>query len=140
MLLADVIHPFSHILTIGTVGYIIDLLFFLIISIGILAGVILFPGTFWLSLLTIIADLANYGSPPAVAGPWLTVTIKILFWIRDAGTYLVACFQSWYFLTAKTLIIQNITPAWILPVFLVMLSGTLAGLTRAINRQSMQCG
>jgi tellurite resistance protein TehA-like permease len=56
------------------------------------------------------------------------VTQRVLFWTCDACTFLVAVGQYFFLFTGKPLTLQFMTPAWILPVFPVMLCGTLASL------------
>jgi hypothetical protein len=52
----------------------------------------LFFPTFWLSLPTIIGGMKIYGVPHT--GPWLIITLRILFWIYCACTMLVAICRS----------------------------------------------
>ncbi|KAG9555217.1 malic acid transporter, partial [Aureobasidium melanogenum] len=135
-------HTFTGILTIGTIVYIFDIVLFLFLCAGITARFIMFPGTFhkslkhptealffptfWLSLPTIIGGMNNYGA--AHVGEWLIVVLRVLFWIYFACTLLVAIFQYWYLFMAKQLLVKSMAPSWILPVFPVMLTGTLASI------------
>ena len=66
----------------------------------------------------------NYGGPST--GDWLVVTERILFWLYITLTFLLAVGQYWYLFTGIQLTIQSMTPAWLLPIFPVMLSGTVA--------------
>jgi tellurite resistance protein TehA-like permease len=86
----------------------------------------LFFPTFWLSLPTIIGGMKIYGVPHT--GPWLIVTLRVLFWLYCACTMLVAICQYWYLFMNKTLLVKSMTPSWILPIFPVMLTGTLASI------------
>jgi tellurite resistance protein TehA-like permease len=44
---------------------------------------------------------------------------------------LVAICQYWYLFMNKTLLVKSMTPSWILPIFPVMLTGTLASILAA---------
>lgn len=53
--------------------------------------------------------------------------IRILFWIYCAGAFMVAVFTYHQLFTGrKHMDLHNITPSWILPIFPIMLSGTIA--------------
>jgi tellurite resistance protein TehA-like permease len=67
-----------------------------------------------------------YGVPHTVL--WLIVTLRILFWLYCACTMLVAICKYWYLLMNKTLLVKSMTPSRILPIFPVMLTGTLASI------------
>ncbi|KAH0289496.1 hypothetical protein M436DRAFT_48690 [Aureobasidium namibiae CBS 147.97] len=135
-------HKFTGLMTIGTIVYIFDLVLFVILCGAITARFIMYPGsfhkslkhpsealffpTFWLSLPTIIGGMNNYGV--GNVGPWLITVLRVLFWIYFACTFLVAIFQYWYLFMAKQLLVKSMAPSWILPIFPVMLSGTLANI------------
>jgi tellurite resistance protein TehA-like permease len=84
----------------------------------------LFFPTFWISIVNILSNIQSYGVPKC--GDWLVVTMRVLFWIYLALTFCVAVGQYFFLFTGKPLTLQSFTPAWILPVFPVMLTGTLA--------------
>ena len=152
LLLALTPHRFAGLTTIGTVFYILDLCFFLTICCLITTRFCLFPDTFkqsflhpseslffpafWLCWPTIIAGMQHYGVPST--GPWLPIAVRIIYWIYVASTFLVAVFQYFYLFTAKQLTVQSMTPAWILPIFPVMLSGTAAA-SIAESQPPSQC-
>ena len=141
LLLAVTPHRFRGLTTIGTIFFILDLALFLTICMALTARFYLYPGTlrasvehpseslffptFWLSLSTIITGMQSYGVPSA--GPWLPIALRVLFWIYVACTFPVAVIQYSYLFMAKRLTVQSMTPAWILPIFPIMLSGTTAG-------------
>ncbi len=83
-----------------------------------------FLQAFFLSISTILSCIQEYGVP--FAGSWLLVAVRILFWIYTAITFITAVLQYHLLFTGKPLTLQSMTPAWIMPVFPVMLSGTLA--------------
>jgi C4-dicarboxylate transporter/malic acid transport protein len=125
--------------------YIFDLVLFVLLVIGISTRFLMYPGslskslrhptealffpTFWLSLPTLIGGMNIYGVPHT--GPWLIVAVRVLFWIYCACTMLVAICQYWYLFMNKTLLVKSMTPSWILPIFPVMLTGTLASILAA---------
>jgi tellurite resistance protein TehA-like permease len=76
--------------------------------------------------VNILGSIQVYGVPHC--GPWLVTTLRVLFWIYAACTFLSAVGEYFFLFTGKPLTIQNMTPQWILPVFPVMLCGTLASL------------
>ncbi|KAI5276737.1 hypothetical protein E4T47_00302 [Aureobasidium subglaciale] len=135
-------HKFTGLMTIGTIVYIFDLVLFVILCSAITARFIMYPGsfhkslkhpsealffpTFWLSLPTIIGGMNNYGV--GNVGDWLIVTLRVLFWLYFACTFLVAVCQYWYLFMAKQLLVKSMAPSWILPIFPVMLTGTLANI------------
>ena len=85
--------------------------------------------TEWLIVRTVATLTSNaqaYGGPSC--GPWLTTTIEVLFWIYVALAFLAAVFQYLFLFAGPRLTIQSMTPAWILPVFPIMLSATIATL------------
>lgn len=133
-------HKFRGLITIGTIVFIFNLALFLCLVTAITIRFLLNPNAlrrslihpteslffpcFWLSMSTIILGIQAYGVPSS--GPWLPVVLRVLFWIYVACTFLVAVVQYYILFTGEHLTIHSMTPAWILPVFPVMLSGTIA--------------
>jgi C4-dicarboxylate transporter/malic acid transport protein len=133
-------HTFDGLLTIGKIVFILDLVIFTVITICISyrfatnAGTFtaslthptesLFASTAFISLASILACIAKYGIPES--GPWLVTAFRVLFWIYYAITWLVAIIHYSMLFTNPSLRIQDMTPAWDLPIFPVMLSGTVA--------------
>ncbi|KAI9730101.1 MAG: hypothetical protein M1834_006093 [Cirrosporium novae-zelandiae] len=140
LLLKQTPHQFNGLETIGTVIFILNLIFFIGISSALIMRFSLDPDalpfslrhnteglffpTFWLALAVIISGIEAYGVPHC--GYWLVVTLRVLFWIYVACTFLVAVFQYYMLFNGSSLTLQNMTPAWLLPVFPVMLTGTIA--------------
>jgi C4-dicarboxylate transporter/malic acid transport protein len=138
-------HTFDGLLTIGKVVFVLDLVIFMVITMCMCYRFATNPGTFmsslthpteslfastsFISLASIIACMARYGIP--ATGPWLVVTFRVLFWIYYAVTWLVAIIQYVHLFTNPSLRIQDMTPAWDLPIFPVMLSGTVAAVGAA---------
>ncbi|KAJ9493990.1 hypothetical protein LTR99_010925 [Exophiala xenobiotica] len=133
-------HVFTGLETIGKVVYLIDLCIFTLTVAGITYRFLKWPGTLkaslahpteslffgtsFLSLASIIAAMAHYAIP--TCGPWLVVTYRVLFWIYFAATFLVAVAAYLVLFTNPRLKIQDMTPAWDLPMFPFMLCGTIA--------------
>ena len=133
-------HTFDGLQTIGKVVYIFDLLVFVLVTCAITYRFIKYPGTLrtsithpteglflatsMLSMASIIAGMARYGIPST--GPWLVVTYRVLFWVYFAASFGLAVGQYMLLFISPLLKIQDMTPAWDLPIFPFMLCGTLA--------------
>lgn len=140
LVLAQTPHRFKGLNILGEIVFIFDIVLFLGICAGIMARFIMFPRafwsslthpteslffpTFWIAVANIISNMQTYGVPRA--GPWLIVAVRVCFWIYVGCTFLVAVGQYLFLFTGKSFTLQSMTPAWILPVFPVMLTGTLA--------------
>ncbi|KAI1778175.1 voltage-dependent anion channel [Hypoxylon cercidicola] len=142
LLLAEQTQGFSFrgLQTIGKIVYIFDLIIFTLVTAAITYRFVKFPGTLkasvthptealflgtsTLSLASIIAGIARYGIP--ACGPWLVTVYRILFWIYFLITFSLAVGQYYLLFTSPLLRIQDMTPAWDLPIFPFMLSGTVA--------------
>ncbi|MCJ1299125.1 hypothetical protein MMC08_001916 [Hypocenomyce scalaris] len=140
LLLSVTPHRFRGLTTIGTIVFILDLILFILITVLIATRFILHPGafirswhhpteslfipTFWLTVATLVSNMQQYGVPSS--GPWLLVALRVLFWTYTACTFLSAILQYHLLFTGKPHTIQSMTPAWLLPIFPVMLCGTLA--------------
>ncbi|KZF20288.1 hypothetical protein L228DRAFT_249959 [Xylona heveae TC161] len=140
LLLGVTPHQFRGLNTIGVIVYIFDLVLFSALCTTMMCRFILckgsfirsftspheslFVSTFGLSLSTIISCMQHYGVPHT--GYWLVVVVRILFWIYAACTFLLAIVQYQILFTGKPLTMQNMTPAWLLPIFPAMIAGTIA--------------
>ena len=84
--------------------------------------------TLTLAVANLLGCAQAYGAPHC--GPWIAVAMRLLFWIYFALCFISAVAQYLYLFTAPAtrLTIQSMTPAWILPIFPIMLGGTLASL------------
>lgn len=83
-----------------------------------------FYGSFWLSWATMIICMQRYGVPNA--GPWLVVTVRVLFWIYAACTTINATVHQLVLFTKARLRVHQMNPAWFLLIFNTMLTGTVA--------------
>ncbi|KAJ5483090.1 hypothetical protein N7539_006536 [Penicillium diatomitis] len=127
-------HFFQGLDVIGKVVYICDLVIFSTLITAMIYRFIRWPKTMRSSatqpresifiptmsicLASMIASNSPYGIPSS--GPWLLVTYRVLFWIYYAVT-----FYLWLFISAD-LHLEDMTPAWDLPILPFMLSGTIA--------------
>ncbi|KAK5686025.1 hypothetical protein LTS10_002138 [Elasticomyces elasticus] len=145
-------NQFTGLKTIGKVVFIYDLVLFVAFTALISARFIMFRGTFTsaithpteslfiptflLSIVNIFDCIQAYAVP--VCGPWLIVVQRFVFWIYLACCFLLATAQYTYLFTAPAnrLTVQSMTPAWLLPIFPAMLTGTFA--SQIVKTQPMQ--
>ncbi|KAE9378482.1 hypothetical protein N431DRAFT_501109 [Stipitochalara longipes BDJ] len=83
-----------------------------------------FFATFWLPLATTITNTTAYGIPNT--GPWLLIALRYAFWAYTVCVTLLAIFYYHVLFTVKKLVLTNVLPGWVLPIFPAMLVGTLA--------------
>lgn len=135
-------HTFPGLNTIGKTVYIIDLTIFTTLSLAIIYRFLryrgtftaslthptesLFAATFLLSLASIIACISRYGITSLADPTWLITTYDVLFWLYFGVTFIFAVGAYVALFTNPALKISDMTPAWDLPIFPFMLSGTLA--------------
>lgn len=140
LLLSSQPHTFTGLHTIGKVVYLFDLVVFTLVTAAITFRFWRYPKTLknslnhpteslffatsLLSLASIISCIARYGIPES--GPWLIVTYRVLFWLYFAVSFSTGVAQYFLLFTEPRLRIQDMTPAWDLPMFPFMLSGTIA--------------
>ncbi|KAJ7183650.1 voltage-dependent anion channel [Mycena filopes] len=140
-------HTFRGLETIGKVVYIWDLLLFTAVTLCITYRFLRFPGTLvgslthpteslfaatpLLSLASLIAAIARYGIPSA--GPWLVVAYRALFWLYFVASFAAAVGLYFLLFTSPALKLSDMTPAWDLPIFPFMLSGTIAAAGAALQ-------
>lgn len=141
-------HRFRGLNTIGLVIYLLDLVVFLLITACLLLRFVLysrtfqktlthpkealFVPTFFLSIAAILTNASTYSdlffhSSTALDG--MATFLRITFWIYIAVTFLVSIIQYHLLFTVKEqrrLTVNAMTPAWILPIFPIMLTGTIA--------------
>ncbi|EXJ82966.1 hypothetical protein A1O3_06783 [Capronia epimyces CBS 606.96] len=133
-------HTFRGLQTIGSIVYVFDLCMFSLVVAGIayrfskwphaLISSLVHPteslyfGTAFLALASIITCMAHYGIPKC--GYWLVIVYRVLFWLYLGVTFVVAVGAYSMLFTNPRLKIQDMTPAWDLPMFPFMLSGTIA--------------
>ncbi|KAH6838648.1 voltage-dependent anion channel-domain-containing protein [Chaetomium sp. MPI-CAGE-AT-0009] len=147
LLLRSQPHQFPGLYQIGLAVFIVNTALFVLVTSALLARFCLFPGTFlrsvthpregfffptfFLSIATLITCTQRYCVPddPEVAratAKTLMWAIQIAFWIYLALTTSVAVGQYSYVFSAHSFGLQTMMPTWILPIFPIMLSGTIA--------------
>lgn len=133
-------YQFPGLRQIGLVVYIINLILFFIVFGCLVARFFLFSGsfkqsltheregfffpTFFLTLATIITSTYRYAVP--VDDPHLNWGIQVAFWSYILVTIIVAVGQYSYVFRRHNLEVRTMMPTWILPIFPIMLSGTIA--------------
>ncbi|KAK4238056.1 hypothetical protein C8A03DRAFT_44153 [Achaetomium macrosporum] len=138
-------HQFPGLRQIGLAVYILNILLFSLVTSGQMTRFLLFRGTFvgsithpreglffptfFLSIATLITGTQRYcvntddTSSDASSLIW---AIRIAFWVYVAVTTCVAVGQYSYVFAAHSYGLQTMMPTWILPIFPIMLSGTIA--------------
>jgi C4-dicarboxylate transporter/malic acid transport protein len=140
LLLGSQPHAFSGLFTIGKIVYMVDIILFVLVSCAITYRFIKFPGTFkqslvhpteslfmptsLLSLASVISAIGIYGIP--ATGHWLVEAYIVLFWLYFSCTFISAVAQYYYLFSRPQFTIQGMVPSWILPIFPLMLCGTLS--------------
>ncbi|KAK4223471.1 putative c4-dicarboxylate transporter malic acid transport protein [Podospora fimiseda] len=147
MIIALTPHRFPGLSTIGLVIFLLDLLFFLFITMAIILRFILyqhtlrrafthphealFISTLWLSVAAILSNIDEYGRIFLSRDRYVALAgfMRVAFWVYLAVTFAFSVGQYHLLFTVKEerrLTVSAMTPAWILPIFPVMLAGTLA--------------
>ncbi|KAL5337841.1 voltage-dependent anion channel [Aspergillus crustosus] len=139
LLIANQPFQFQGLQQIGLAVYIIDLLFFAFVCSAMCLRFILHGGlldslrhereglffaTFWLSLATIITGLYRFFAEDATDS--FLIVLEVFFWAYCACTLTLAIVQYYFLFSSHTYRLQTMMPSWILPIFPVMLSGTIA--------------
>lgn len=125
---------------IGYAFYILAFVFFVSISVLMAFRFYLFPGSFttsighsregfflptaFLAVATLITNTEKYVIPNA--GTSGTTAMRVLFWIYVSTTLCLAIGQYSFIFAKHSLSLQTMMPTWILPIFPIMLSGTIA--------------
>ncbi|KJZ76872.1 hypothetical protein HIM_03749 [Hirsutella minnesotensis 3608] len=133
-------HTFNGLKSIGLVVYIINLIIFTVITSLMLTRFFLHPGdltksikhpregfffpTFLLSIATIITSTERYAIPKHDTA--LVWAISGAFWAYLAVTITLAVGQYSFVFAAHSFGLNTMMPTWILPIFPVMLTGTIA--------------
>lgn len=144
LLIAAQPHTFPGLRQIGLAVYIINLIIFVLLTSLMITRFLLHSGTFkaslthpregfffptfFLSIATLITSTQKYGTPaggiPSVDLVWV---LHIAFWIYVILATAVAVGQySFLFSQKRSFGLHTMMPTWILPIFPIMLSGTIA--------------
>ncbi|AEO58587.1 hypothetical protein MYCTH_2306033 [Thermothelomyces thermophilus ATCC 42464] len=140
-------HQFPGLFQIGLAVFVINIVLFVLVTLAQIARFVLFPGifarslghrregfffpTFFLAVATLITCTQRYCVPEdadearATAGTLLWL-LRAAFWTYLLLATCVAVGQYSYVFSAHSFGLQTMMPTWILPIFPVMLSGTIA--------------
>ncbi|KAJ4343239.1 hypothetical protein N0V87_000461 [Didymella glomerata] len=144
-------HAFPGLITIGAVFYIINLIFFTGITSTMILRFTKFPGAFkasitherealflgpfFLSVATIITGTEKYIIQAyEVDHPnraWAITSMSVAFWLYTFFAFCLASFQYSFLFCAHTYKLTSFMPSWLLPIFPIMLSGTIASVIAA---------
>ncbi|EHA54414.1 hypothetical protein MCOR27_010312 [Pyricularia oryzae] len=141
VVLANTPNRFSGLQTIGSIFFILDLVLFVTFTafMGLRAfwyprrflaslhhpteG--LFFGAYWVSAALILNATQSYGVPNC--GPWLVEALRVLFWVYCAAVLIVGVGQYYVLFQKERLKITDAIPAWIFPIYPLLVIGTMAG-------------
>ncbi|KAI0485026.1 voltage-dependent anion channel [Xylariaceae sp. FL0804] len=133
-------HQFPGLKEIGLVVYIVNIIIFALLTGLMLARFLMHHGdfyrsvsheregfflpTFFLTLATLITGTHRYAIP--ADDETLQWAVATAFWGYVAVTLIVAVGQYSFVFAAHSFGLQTMMPTWILPIFPIMLSGTIA--------------
>ncbi|KAI0016311.1 voltage-dependent anion channel [Xylariomycetidae sp. FL0641] len=133
-------HQFPGLREIGFVVYIINIILFALLTTAMLSRFLFHHGdfynsltheregfffpTYFLTIATLITGTQRYAIPDN--DETLQWAISAAFWIYVILTLLVAVGQFSFVFAAHSFGLQTMMPTWILPIFPIMLSGTIA--------------
>ncbi|KAI5238226.1 malic acid transporter [Aureobasidium subglaciale] len=140
VVLSNTPNQFTGLQTIGKIFFILALVLFVIFTIIITIRFILVPqkflaslhhpveslffGSYWVSISLLLNCIHLYGVPNT--GPWLIKTLEILFWIYCAVVLIVGIGQYYILFQLERLSVNNAMPAWIFPIYPLLVVGPLA--------------
>lgn len=132
---------FPGLQTIGKIFFIFDLFLFILFTAIMSTRFILIPakflaslhhpveslffGSYWVSVSLILSCMQSYGVPNT--GPWLVKALEVLFWIYVGVVLVVGIGQYYMLFQLERLDVHNAVPAWIFPVYPLLVVGPLAG-------------
>ncbi|KAL8409735.1 hypothetical protein RB594_007987 [Gaeumannomyces avenae] len=138
-------HQFKGLREIGTVVYAVNLAIFSFVVTCIFTRFFLHRGdftrslshpregfffpTFFLATATIITSTHRYAIP--ADDPTLNWAIQATYWLYVIATLALAAGQYSYVFASHSFGLQTMMPTWILPIFPIMLSGTIASVIAA---------
>ncbi|KAI1075346.1 voltage-dependent anion channel-domain-containing protein [Whalleya microplaca] len=133
-------HQFPGLRQIGLFVYILNIIIFSVLTLGMLARFFLHHGdfyksishpregfffpTYFLSIATLITSTQRYAIPDNDTA--LVWAIQTAFWGYVVVTLMLAVGQFSFVFAAHSFELHTMMPTWILPIFPIMLSGTIA--------------
>lgn len=152
VVLAQTPNQFDGLKVIGKIFFILDLVLFSLFTVFVALRAFWFPkrfraslhhpveglffGSYWVSVSLILNATQSYGVP--ACGPWLPKALLICFWIYCAVVLIVGIAQYYTFFQAECLKIGDAVPAWIFPIYPLLVVGPMAG--TMIPSQNMRQG
>jgi len=134
-------NTFTGLQTIGKIVYILDLVLFLIFNGLMITRFILLPrkltaslhhpveglfhGTYWVSVALILNGAYVFGNKET--GSWMTKAQEVCFWTYCAISFSISIIQYSMFFRLERLNVTDAVPAWIFPIYPLLVTGTLAG-------------
>lgn len=141
VVLGNTPNTFTGLQTIGKVVYIFDIVLFILFNGLIVTRFILIPrklvaslhhpveglfhGTYWVSVALILNGAYVFGN--AETGPWFPKALEVCFWIYCAIAFVIGVVQYSMFFRMERLNVTDAVPAWIFPIYPLLVVGTLAG-------------
>lgn len=141
MVLGNTPNTFNGLKTIGKVVYIFDIILFLLFNGLMITRFILVPrklvaslhhpveglfhGTYWVSVALILNGAYVFGN--ADTGPWFPKALEVCFWIYCGIAFIIGVVQYSMFFRMERLNVTDAVPAWIFPIYPLLVVGTLAG-------------
>lgn len=133
-------YQFSGLRTIGTVVYALNIVIFALVCLAMIVRFTLNPRTiiksvihpregfffptFFLAIATLITSTQRYAMPENDT-KWIWAT-QTIFWAYTITTFVLAVAQYMYLFAGQSFGVQTMMPTWLLPVFPVMLTGTVS--------------
>lgn len=141
VVIANTPNTFTGLKTIGKIFYVTNLVLFLLFTALIVTRFILVPpkfvasllhpveglffGAYWVSVSLILNGAQSYGVP--ASGPWLVKALEICYWTYCGVVFIVGVGQYYVFFQSVKLNVQDAVPAWIFPIYPLLVVGTMAG-------------
>jgi len=141
VVLSQTPNQFNGLKVIGKIFFIFDLVLFSFFNIIMILRAFWFPrrfiaslhhpveglffGSYWVSVSLILNATQSYGVP--ACGPWLTHALLVLFWIYCAVVLVVGIMQYYVLFQEERLKITDAVPAWIFPIYPLLVVGPMAG-------------
>jgi tellurite resistance protein TehA-like permease len=141
VVLGNTPYQFNGLQTIGKIVFILDLVLFTLFNLCMFTRFILVPrkllgslhhpveglffGTYWVSVALILNCTYIYGHN--AVGSWLTKALEITYWMYCAAAFIVGVVQYSLYFRLERLQVTDAVPAWIFPIYPLLVVGTLAG-------------
>jgi C4-dicarboxylate transporter/malic acid transport protein len=141
VVLSNTPNRFNGLTVIGTIFFILTIILFLLFTVAMALRAVWYPkrfigslhhpveglffGSYWVTVSLILNGAQGYGVPNA--GPWLPRALLVTFWIYCAIVLIVGVAQYYVLFQEERLKITDAVPAWIFPIYPLLVVGPLAG-------------